>query len=275
MPVISIIVTTKNEEEVIENLLLSIQKQTYKYIEIIIVDNNSRDKTIEISKKYTKNIYNKGPERSAQRNFGAHKSKGEILVFLDADMQLHKDVVTSCVNILQNDHMVGVVIPEKSIGTGFWATCKILEREYYLNVDWIESARCFTRKAFYSVGGYDETLSGPEDFDLPQRVKYKFGVDHIGRIKEFITHNEGHLNFFELMKRKYYYGLSMSKYVSKRQHTQYAVKQGNVIKRYALFFQKPGKILSRPFVFLGMLMLKTSELTAIAFGTLVGLKGVK
>lgn len=272
---VSIIITTRNEEEHISLLLESIKKQTYTNIETVVVDNNSTDKTVFIAKHYTDKVYQKGPERSAQRNFGAQKSSGEILIFLDADMQLHKDVIKSCVTILQNDQMVGVVIPEKSIGTGFWSACKILEREYYLNVDWIESARCFTKKAFTSVGGYDETMSGPEDFDLPQRVSYKYGAEHIGRTQEFITHNEGHLNFWELMKRKYYYGLSMSRYIAKREHTHHAVKQGNIIERYALFFKKPRNIVSQPFVFVGMLLLKTSELTAVAFGTLVGLKGVK
>ena len=68
---VSVIVTTKNEEKNIENCLRSIKAQTYpqEKIEIIVVDNNSTDKTKEIGKRYTERVYNFGPERSAQRKF--------------------------------------------------------------------------------------------------------------------------------------------------------------------------------------------------------------
>ena len=63
VPSVSIIITTKNEEKHIENLLRSITSQTYKNIEIILVDNYSTDRTREIAKKYTNKIYSKGPDR--------------------------------------------------------------------------------------------------------------------------------------------------------------------------------------------------------------------
>jgi len=59
--IVSVIITTKNEEKNIENCLSSIKNQNYlqENIEIIVVDNNSIDKTKEIAK----NIYNFGTER--------------------------------------------------------------------------------------------------------------------------------------------------------------------------------------------------------------------
>jgi len=59
-PVVSVIVTTRNEEHNIANCLESIKAQTYPQdkIEIIVVDNNSLDKTKEIALKYTNKIYN-------------------------------------------------------------------------------------------------------------------------------------------------------------------------------------------------------------------------
>jgi glycosyltransferase involved in cell wall biosynthesis len=81
-PLVSVIITTKNSEKYIKECLYSIKKQSYKKIESIVVDNNSIDHTKEIAEKYTKSIYNKGPERSAQRNFGAKKTKGDFLLFI-------------------------------------------------------------------------------------------------------------------------------------------------------------------------------------------------
>ena len=72
------IVTTKNEEKNIENCLQSIKSQTYKNLELIIVDNFSDDKTVEIAKTYEAEVYLKGNERSAQRNFGAAKALENI-----------------------------------------------------------------------------------------------------------------------------------------------------------------------------------------------------
>ena len=86
---VSVIVTTKNEEDVIGTLLKSIKKQTYPSIETLIVDNHSSDNTIKIAKKYKVECFTFGPERSAQRNFGAKKSRGKYLLFLDADMELN------------------------------------------------------------------------------------------------------------------------------------------------------------------------------------------
>ena len=79
-PLLSVIVPTKNSERFLERCLKSIKSQTYKNLEIIVVDNNSNDKTKEIAEKYTKLVFNKGPERSAQRNFGVLKSKGEFVL---------------------------------------------------------------------------------------------------------------------------------------------------------------------------------------------------
>ena len=69
-PLVSIIVTTKNEEKNIAYCLTSITEQTYSHLEVILVDNNSSDKTREIALEFTDKIFNKGPERSAQRNYG-------------------------------------------------------------------------------------------------------------------------------------------------------------------------------------------------------------
>src|SRR5579872_2969104 len=96
-PLVSVIIPTRNSQEFLELLLKSIKNQSYRNIEVIIVDNNSSDKTKEIARKYTDLVFNKGPERSAQRNYGVSKSKGDYILFLDSDMELTKDVIKECV----------------------------------------------------------------------------------------------------------------------------------------------------------------------------------
>lgn len=104
---VSVIITTKNEERNIENCLKSIKEQTYSQdnIEIIVVDNNSTDRTKEIVRESKKwftplnvQLFNGGPERSAQRNFGVRQAAGKYILYLDADMILSENVIDGCVD---------------------------------------------------------------------------------------------------------------------------------------------------------------------------------
>lgn len=74
----------KNEEKFLEECLLNIKDLTD---EIIIVDTGSNDKTIEIAKKYTKNIFNYewGGDFSEARNFSISKAIGDWILYIDAD----------------------------------------------------------------------------------------------------------------------------------------------------------------------------------------------
>ena len=58
-PLVSVIITTKNEQDVIGDILESIKKQTYQNSEIILVDNYSSDKTLKMAKEFTKKVFNK------------------------------------------------------------------------------------------------------------------------------------------------------------------------------------------------------------------------
>ena len=69
-PVVSIIVTTRNEEKKIGACLESILQQSMLPLEMIVVDNFSEDKTTVIAQEYGAKVFQLGPERSAQRNYG-------------------------------------------------------------------------------------------------------------------------------------------------------------------------------------------------------------
>lgn len=269
-PLLSVVITTKNEEKNIKNCLESIKKQTYKDIEVIVVDNNSTDGTKEIAEKYTKLVFNKGPERSAQRNFGAKKAKGNYLLFLDADMILTPKVLEACVRKVQEDKNIqALIIPEKSFGEGFWAQCKALERSFYVGNDFIEAARFYSRDIFKNIGGFDEKLTGPEDWDLSQRVKNKFFMD---RVSTYILHNEGRLSLLSTIRKKYYYSKKIVQYLNKKGNQNQKKQQVSFIKRYWLFLSQPRKLFGHPVLGLSMLFMKTMEFGAGAIGILLQLR---
>jgi len=266
---VSIIITTKNSASTLEQCLFSSQNQTYPDLEIIVVDNNSTDKTIELAKKYTKNIFNHGPERSAQRNLGIKKSKGEYVLIIDSDMILSPNIVTECFQkIRANNDIIALVIPEESFGRGFWSQCKKLERSFYQGVDWMEAARFFKKDIIIELGCYDLENTGTEDYDLPQKVKNKFGNNSIANIKSKILHDEGRLKLLKTLKKKFYYAQSIPQYKQKAENINNFKKQANPIQRYKLFFSAPKKLFRNPFIGLGMLFMKTSEFIAGGLGYL-------
>lgn len=266
-PLVSIIIPTKNSSKTLGVCLESIKNQTYKNIELIVVDNNSIDGTKEIADKYADKVLNKKPERSAQRNFGAKNSKGECILFIDSDMKLSEDVVLSCVKEIEKDKDIkGIIIPEESFGVGFWAECKKLEKSFYIGVDWMEAARFFKKEVFGEMGGYDEKMVSGEDWDLSQKIGRKC---KIGRIPEFVYHNEGRAVLSKVIKKKFYYAQKFHNYAEKNNKGNIE-KQTGVIERYKLFFSSPKKLFSNPIIGIGMLFMKTCEFGFGWLGYLVG-----
>lgn len=263
-PLVSVIVTTRNNHATLNACLASIAAQDYPAIELVIVDNNSTDDTKDIAKKYTNLVFNKGPERSVQRNYAVAKASGEYLLIIDSDMELSPGVVSSCVlAVKSNDGVGAVIIPEESFGEGFWAQCKRLERSFYVGQDAIEAARFFPRKVFEAVGGYSEEMTGGEDWDLSRRAAQR---GPIVRATEFIRHNEGRLFFGRTVRKMYYYAQHATEYFAKNPTKSALTDQSGPLARYKLFFSKPGRLLKRPHVGLGMLILKTAEYASGGLG---------
>lgn len=238
---ISIIIPTYNEAKNIERLLKSLKNQSYNNFEIIVIDDSSSDNTVQISKKYTqKVITRKHSERSVQRNFGAKKSKGEYLLFLDGDMELTKNVLKDCLDTVGKAACSSVIIPEKTVGRNFIAQIRRFEREMYMGDPTIEVARFFRREVFFEFGGYDTNLTGTEDYDLPYRIGKSY---KIGRSRSYILHHEENLSLGKLLFKRYYYANHGAFYASK--HPELIRTQGNLLFRMAYlrnwrkFFQDP------------------------------------
>ncbi len=255
-PLVSVIIPTRNSARTLERCLESIKEQSYKNIELIVVDNNSSDNTKEIARKYTDKVFNFGPERSAQRNYGAKESRGEYLLIHDSDIYFHIDSVRECVEISKKENADAVILPEESIGEGFWAKVKAFERSFYVGNDYIEAARFFRKGIYDKVGGYDEELTGPEDWDLTIRLRK--GGYKISRSIIFLKHDEGKIDLFGSSKKKKYYAKDMfDKYALK--HPEEFNKQMSFLVRFPL-----GKIVNvivnHPVIFISILLMKVLEL---------------
>ena len=260
---VSVIVPTKNSSHTIDECLQSIKDQTYSNIEIMVIDNYSRDKTKEIAGKYGR-VLLKGPERSAQRNFGARRARGEYVFFVDSDMELTPRVVEECLGEIRLHAPGAVIVPEISVGVGFWARCKALEKRCYIGDDTIEAARFFKKEVFWKVGEYDEDLIAAEDWDLSQRIK-KAGFA-IGRISALVKHQEGRLGLTKTVKKKFGYGVTIGRYIKK--HKKESKRQLILIR--PAFLRNYTRLLKNPITTVGLIVMKTCEFIAGTAGFAVG-----
>lgn len=180
---LAIVIPTLNEERYIGNLLDSILKQTVLPKEIVVVDAYSEDKTADEIKKRLKRLpqlkFYQIPKYtiSRQRNFGARKTKGEHILFLDADSQLKdpKTLEKYFEEILEKkpDLAAATNLPISN----FWKD--IL---YFASIDLLfKTTKPFwpvadgrnmyiRRKMFKQIGGFDEEIVIGEDHELVQRL---------------------------------------------------------------------------------------------------------
>lgn len=97
---ISVVILTKNEEKNIEDCLRSLDFCD----EIIVIDDNSEDKTVELAKKSKAKVFTRtlNNDFSRQRNFGLEKARGEWILFIDADERVTPSLCDEIIQLTNN-----------------------------------------------------------------------------------------------------------------------------------------------------------------------------
>jgi arabinofuranan 3-O-arabinosyltransferase len=201
--------------------------------------------------------------RSGARNLGIQHSSSDGILLIDSDMVLSGSLISECKSTL-TEHGA-LVIPEVSVGRGFWVECKALEREANAGVDFLEAARCFRRNILISLGGvYNPRFEAGEDWDLQNRVK-AMGIS-FGRTKAKIIHDEGEANLMRFLKKKFFYGRNLRSYL--RENSITGTKQINPL--YRILLPSIKVIPSDPAHGAGIFVLKTMELIVGGVGFIIG-----
>ncbi|MEK6906407.1 MAG: glycosyltransferase family A protein [Nanoarchaeota archaeon] len=173
----SVIIPVYNEEKEIYNCLKSLSEQSYKNFEIIIVDDGSTDNSIEITKNFkgikTLEQDHKGP--GSARNFGAKKSTGEILVFVDSDMVFDKDYLNNLLTpIIQDRKIIGttheleIVKNTENIWSRCWGKVRISKEK----ANEVKIFRAIRKKDFLKFGGFDSSYGYADD----QTFWFKYSI---------------------------------------------------------------------------------------------------
>ncbi|MDG6923127.1 MAG: glycosyltransferase family 2 protein [Nitrososphaerota archaeon] len=213
LPLVSVVIPTKNSEQFVKACLRSIRNQTYPRIECIVVDNFSTDATVTIARTLADRVYQIGPERSAQVNFGVANSFGEYVFRVDSDFILDPEVVEQAVNVALSGYEAVVVHNSPDLKVSRLAKVRRFEVDMY-KFDMTHSAARFILKSTYLlIGGYDSVITAGEDYDLQNRL------NEIGAKTGFISAEAIHLgepvDLMQALKKYYTYGKDFKNFLSK------------------------------------------------------------
>ncbi len=261
---LSVVIPTRNEAANIAACVRSFERFVKSgNVEVIVVDNASSDDTKSIAESLGAAVYDKGPERSAQRNFGWQKAHGEWVLILDADMIIPPDTVEEILSIESGD---AYWVPEVRTGDGMRVKARNFERSFY-DGTCIDALRLFRRSVLEKTGGYDENLiAGPEDWELDIRVLATGAKCAV--LKHNLIHNEKHLTFKRMLEKKAYYTKSFAAYQAKWKGHPAVRRQFSPFYRFVGVFVENGKwrkVLRHPILFVVMMF----ERVAVGFVYLV------
>lgn len=259
-PLVSVVVPTRDSARTLNACLSSVRRQTHRPLELIVVDNASSDATRTIAERWADVVDQAGPERSAQRNRGIELAQGSWILWIDSDMVLAPEVVAASIAAAEHGNAVAVSIPEQTVGPGFWTACRALERECYLDDPSLFNPRLIRKDYLVSIGAFDEAMSGPEDADLRLRMhRDGAALAHSGA---FIYHDEGRLTLRNVLRKRYYYGLSLPSFAASHPGAVGTQARATV----DAFVRHRGLLARHPAHALGLMSLRAAEALAYATG---------
>jgi glycosyltransferase involved in cell wall biosynthesis len=223
---ISIIITVRNEERNIPNLLDSLVAQEQP-IEIIIVDSASEDRTLDIARSYAKRhdfikIFKHGGTRGESRNFGAKVAAGEALAFIDGDCIAHHVWIREFRKHLQK----GDIVAGRTINIGNKAFEDLDRVELYhkgFDLTYPSCNLVYKKNVFDKIEGFDPWFRTAEDIDLNFRA-----VDSGATIvyaENAVVYHRTRSNLLGFFKQAFWNGFGRK---------QLTLKHGGLWKNYRL-----------------------------------------
>lgn len=195
---VSIVIPALNEERVVGRCLDALARQDFPKgsFEVVLVDNGSTDRTVEIARSFSTALEltvleKPGLTISAMRNAGVSAARGDVLAFLDADCLAPARWLKTATALLAKGD-AGIVgahyrIPDDSrwVARAWYGG---LEVERQGRIDWVPAGDMLLRRStFERLGGFDESLRTSEDCDLCERARAA-GLSVVGDASAAVVH---------------------------------------------------------------------------------------
>ena len=226
-PKISIILPVYQGEETIKKSIKSIIKQNYQNIELIIINDNSTDKTeniiLKIMKKnknikYLKNKENHGVYFS--RNLGINESTGDFISMQDADDISDINRITKSINYCIEGNFEFILANGQYINELIYPLCQVR----------VTMATFFCKKEFFkNYGMYDENTRHSGDLELLDRAYFlKYGEYKFDNFWYWLNYTPFHENFYgHIYENLYYIGSDNSNRITNQNKLKNRLKYLN------------------------------------------------
>jgi glycosyltransferase involved in cell wall biosynthesis len=177
MPHVSVIIPCFNAHHFLKEAIESIQQQTYKDMEVLVVNDGSTDTDTLAALGQLPNeiiiLHKQNGGLASARNFGIAHSQGNVIVTLDSDDKFHKTFVAKAVRVFKNDPAIGVVssyVQEFGSSHNTWRAGATDDFSFFTE-NRIVACCAFRKECWTMAGGYDEVMrSGAEDWEFWIRV---------------------------------------------------------------------------------------------------------
>lgn len=212
----AIIIPCFNEADALQITLKSIFEaiRGRRDVEILLMDNGSSDGSQECAEAFGVDVYETpGVKISTLRNMGAHRSTARYFLFLDADIKVPENWLTSLDFYTDSNNaayvadvvgFVDTVPPHAPWFARIWGLRAGAKRSEVMPVDSLPGRNIFVdRRWFELVGGFSETLITGEDKDFVLRLK-KAGAKVVSDPRLDVLHLGYEKTFWEWVRKEYW-----------------------------------------------------------------------
>jgi glycosyltransferase involved in cell wall biosynthesis len=181
-PKISVVIPAFNEEKFLPKCLESLKNQDFKDFEIIVVDNNSTDKTVEIAKKFGAIVFsekNQGVAFARQKGF--LEARGGIIASTDADTILPKNWLSRVFEEFKKDESLVAFggscilysgpLSAKLAARYLLPSLLLLDKKFFGSWSLMGCNFALRKSAFLKIGGFNTNLKINEDIEISHRLK--------------------------------------------------------------------------------------------------------
>ena len=218
---ISIIIPTYNAEKTLEKCLKAIYNSSYQKFEVLVVDDASRDNSLEIARSFPCKTLQLEHNRGAAvaRNRGARNAKGDVLLFIDSDIVIKRNTLNLFVDSLKKYPAVFGIYTQKSgidkllsLYQNFYAYKSIKETRDVTSMFYSYCA-AIKSELFVKVGGFDESWVRAtfEDVELGMRVVARGHQIYLNKNIEVVHYNNYTIKSF--IKNYFYKSMALSKFM--------------------------------------------------------------
>lgn len=173
-PLVSVVIPVYNMEEFLEETLDSVLSSDYPNFEVIVMDDGSKDRSLEIAESYKSRYENVRVYTQANsgvataRNHAISKAGGVYILPVDADNRISKELIHSAVDILESDPEVKVVCPRTEFfgdRSGEWVlppfSLSLLARK-----NMMDTCAVYRKSEWERIGGYCAEIVAREDWEF-------------------------------------------------------------------------------------------------------------